>query len=69
MRGIEDGQTEPSFPENFTDVTVRDEFYNREFAFFERLHGSSGHDSPLIAWVVWSTDGEVMVVSLYLCVS
>jgi len=48
IRGIEDGQSEPHFPENFGDVTIRDTFYSSEFS-FSGWHGSSGHDAPLVA--------------------
>jgi len=48
IRGIEDGESEPSFPENFSDITIRDEFYKKEFS-FSGWAGSSGHDAPLIA--------------------
>jgi len=48
IRGIEDGQSEPSFPENFSDITVRDKFYSKEFS-FSGWHGASGHDAPLVA--------------------
>jgi len=48
IRGIEDGQSEPRFPEDFTDITVRETFYNKEFS-FAGWHGSSGHDAPLVA--------------------
>lgn len=49
IRGIEDGQSEPCFPEDFTKVAVRDTFYNEEFS-FSGWHGASGHDAPLIAY-------------------
>jgi len=48
IRGIEDGQSEPSFPESFSDVSVRDKFYRKEFS-YTGWHGSCGHDAPLIA--------------------
>lgn len=49
IRGIEDGQSEPHFPEDFTNVTVRETFYNDEFS-YSGWHGSSGHDAPLVAY-------------------
>lgn len=59
IREIEDGQSEPCFPEDFTSVTVRDKFYNEEFS-FSGWHGASGHDAPLIAWVMSLSGREKM---------
>jgi len=48
IRGIEDGKSEPCFPDDFGDITVRDTFYNKEFS-YSGWHGASGYDAPLIA--------------------
>lgn len=63
LRGIEDGQAEPCFPENFTDVTVRDTFYSEEFS-LSGWHGSSGRDAPLIASVFLSLSVGTISVQL-----
>ena len=45
-RGISDGQSEPTFPENY-GVKERDAFYKS--VSYGGWGGASGHDAPLIA--------------------
>ena len=45
-RGISDGVSGPTFPENY-DVKARDQFYTS--LSFRGWGGASGHDAPMIA--------------------
>lgn len=47
LRGIQDGNDEPSFPENY-DVVERDKFYKS--VSYSGCGGASGHDAPMIAY-------------------
>jgi hypothetical protein len=49
LRNISDGQSDPVFPEKY-DFPERDAFYKS--VSHSGWGGSSGHDAPMIAWVV-----------------
>ena len=49
VRNIENGQTEPAFPEKY-DLNERDEFYKQITLFSSKWPGSNGLDSVLIAY-------------------
>jgi len=55
LRGILDGISEPTFPENY-DVSDRDKFYKS--LSFAGTGGASGHDAPMIAYDALLSSGN-----------